>query len=75
MRHLAIAALILNLGVPSLLAQRPGEQHSRGGQARMRFSGSTMSTALAIAPNTLNHETDVAGHGPLGRFRLSWRVG
>jgi hypothetical protein len=68
MRHLAFAALILNLGVPSLLAQQPGEGHSGGGQLRMRFSGSTMSTTLAIAPNTLNHETDVAGHGPLGPF-------
>ena len=34
----------------------------------MRFSGSTMSTTLAIAPNTLNHESHVAGNSSLGPF-------
>jgi hypothetical protein len=66
MRHLTAAALMLNLGIASLYAQQPAEEHSR--VVRMRFSGSTMSTTLAIAPNTLNHESHVAGNSPLGPF-------
>ena len=68
MRHLTTAALMLNLGIASLHAQQPAEEHSRVGRVRMRFSGSTMSTTLALAPNTLNHETHVAGNSPLGPF-------
>jgi len=34
----------------------------------MRFSGSTLASALAIAPNTLNHESQVAGNSTLGPF-------
>ena len=68
MRHLTTVALMLNLGIASLYAQQPAEEHSRVGRVRMRFSGSTMSTALAIAPNTLNHETQVAGNSSLGPF-------
>jgi hypothetical protein len=59
---------MLNLGIASLYAQQPAEEHSGAGRVRMRFSGSTMSTTLAIAPNTLNHESHVAGHSSLGPF-------
>jgi hypothetical protein len=59
---------MLNLGIASLYAQHPAEEHSRAGRVRMTFSGSTMSTTLAIAPNTSNHESDVAGNSSLGRF-------
>jgi hypothetical protein len=68
MRHLITVALVLNLGIASLYAQPADEEHSRDGRVRMTFSGSTMSTTLAIAPNTLNHETHVAGNSPLGPF-------
>ena len=68
MRHLTTVALVLTLGLASLYAQQPAEEHSRAGRVRMRFSGSTMSTELALAPNTLNHETHVAGHSSLGPF-------
>ena len=68
MRHLPTVALMLNLGVASLYAQDPAEEHSRASRVRMRFSGSTMSTALTIAPDTLNHESDVTGDGSLGPF-------
>jgi len=68
MRHLTTVALMLNLGIASLYAQQPAEEHSSASPVRMRFSGSTMSTALAIAPNTLNHESHVAGNSSLGPF-------
>ena len=68
MRHLTTAALMLNLGIASLYAQQPAEEQSRAGRVRMRFSGSTMATTLAIAPNTLNHESHVAGNSSLGPF-------
>jgi len=68
MRHLTTVVLMVNLGVASLYAQQSAEEHSRDGRVRMRFSGSTMSTALAIAPNTLNHESHVAGNSSLGPF-------
>ena len=68
MRHLPTVALMLHLGIASLYAQQPAEEHSRAGRVRMRFSGSTMSTTLAIAPNALNHESHVAGNSSLGPF-------
>ena len=68
MRHLTIVALMLNLGIASVYAQHPAEDHSRDGRVRMRFSGSTLATTLAIAPNTLNHESHVAGNSTLGPF-------
>ena len=68
MKNIATVALMLNLGIASLYAQQPAEEHSRVERVRMRFSGSTMSTTLALAPNTLNHETHVAGNSPLGPF-------
>jgi len=68
MRQLATAALMLNLGIASVYGQQPAEEHSGGSRVTMRFSGSTMSTALAIAPNSLNHESQLAGNGSLGSF-------
>ena len=68
MRHLTTVALMLNLGIASLYAQQPAEEHSGASRVRMRFSGSTMSTTLAIAPDTLNHESHVAGNSSLGPF-------
>jgi hypothetical protein len=68
MRHLTTAALMLNLGIASLYAQQPAEEDSRGGRVRMKFSGSTMSTTLVLAPNTANHESHVAGSSSLGPF-------
>ena len=68
MRHLTAAALILTFAIASLYAQQPAEEHSGARRVTMRFSGSTMSTALAIAPNTLNHESQVAGNSSLGPF-------
>jgi len=68
MRDLTTVALMLNLGIASLYAQQPAEEHSRAGRVRMKFSGSTMSTTLAIAPNTLTHESHVAGNSSLGPF-------
>ena len=68
MRHLTAVALILTFAIASLYAQQPGEEHSGARRVTMRFSGSTMSTALAIAPNTLNHESQVAGNSSLGPF-------
>ena len=65
MRHRTTVALMLTLGIASLYAQQPAEEHSR---LRMRFSGSTMSTTLAIAPNTVNHESQMAGNSSLGPF-------
>jgi hypothetical protein len=68
MRHLSTVALMLTLGIASLYGQRPAEEHSGASPVRMRFSGTTMSTTLAIAPNTLNHESHVAGNSSLGPF-------
>ena len=68
MRHLPTVALMLNLGIASLYAQDPAEEQSRASRVTMRFSGSTMSTTLAIARNTLNHESHVAGNSSLGPF-------
>ena len=68
MRQLTTLALMLNLGIAGLYAQEPAEEHSGASRVRMRFSGSTMSTTLAIAPDTLNHESHVAGNSSLGPF-------
>jgi hypothetical protein len=68
MRHLTTAALMLSLGIASLDAQQAADEHSRDGRVRMRFSGSTMSTTLALVPDTLNHESQLAGNSPLGPF-------
>ena len=68
MRLLTTVVLMFNLGIASLYAQQPAEEHSGGRRVRMRFSGSTMSTTLAIAPDTLNHESHLAGNSSLGPF-------
>jgi hypothetical protein len=68
MRRVTTLALMLTLGVAGLHAEQPAEEHSSTRRVKMRFSGSTMSTTLTIAPNTLNHESDVAGNSSLGPF-------
>jgi hypothetical protein len=68
MRHLTTVALMLNLGVASLYAQQPAEDHSAGRRVRMKFSGSIMATTLTITPDTLNHEEHLAGNSTLGPF-------
>jgi len=68
MRLLTTVALMLHLGIASLHAQQPADEQSGARPVRMRFSGSTMVTALVIAPNTSNHESHVAGNGSLGAF-------
>ena len=68
MRRVTTLALMLTLSVASMYAEQPAEEHSSARRVRMRFSGSTMSTPLAIAPNTVNHESQVTGNSSLGPF-------
>jgi hypothetical protein len=68
MRNLTTVVLMLNLGIASLYAQQPAEEHSRATRVRTRFSGNTMSITLAIAPNTSNHESHVTGNSSPGPF-------
>jgi hypothetical protein len=58
---------MLNLGIAGLSAQQPADEHS-GRRVRMTFSGSIMSSTLAIAPGTINHEEHLAGKSSLGPF-------
>src|SRR5688572_20275567 len=68
MRLLTTVALMLNLGIASLYAQHPAEEHSGGRRVRMKFSGSIVSSTLDLAPGTLNHEEHLAGNSTLGPF-------
>src|SRR5262249_1865746 len=68
MRHLTTVALLLNLGVASVYAQQPAEEHSAGRRVKMTFSGSIISSPLSLAPETLNHEEHLAGNSTLGPF-------
>ena len=68
MRRVTTLALMLTLSAASMYAEQPAEEHSSARRVRMRFSGSTMSNTLAIAPNTLNHESQVTGNSTLGPF-------
>ena len=68
MRHLTTVALMLNLGIASIYAQQPAEEHSGGRRVRMKFSGSIISSTLDLAPGTLNHEEHLAGNSTLGPF-------
>ena len=68
MRFLTTAALVLYLGVASVSAQQPGEEHAGGQRVKMRFSGSIISSPLSLAPGTLNHEEHLAGNSTLGSF-------
>jgi hypothetical protein len=68
MRHLATAALVLYLGFASLYAQQFAEDHATGRRVKMRFSGSIISSALSLKPDTLNHEEHLEGISTLGQF-------
>ena len=68
MRHLTTVALMLNLGIASLYAQQPAEEHFGARRVRMKFSGSIISSPLSLAPDTINHEEHLAGNSTLGPF-------
>lgn len=60
MKHIAIAALMLNLGVAGVYAQqRP---------VNMTFSGSIVATTINLQPGTVTDEEHFAGNGTLGPF-------
>jgi hypothetical protein len=61
MKHIAIVALILNVGVASAYAQpdRP---------VKMTFSGSNVATTINLQAGTVTDETQLAGTGSLGAF-------
>ena len=61
MKHIAIVALILNVGVASAYAQpdRP---------VKMTFSGSNVATTINLRAGTVTDETQLAGTGSLGAF-------
>ena len=60
MKHVAITALILTLGVAGVSAEeRP---------VKMRFSGSMVPTSIVMQPNTITDEELLAGNGALGSF-------
>ena len=60
MKHIAIVALILNLGVTGIYTQQRPVQ--------MAFSGSNVATTINLQPGTVADETHLAGHGTLGAF-------
>ena len=60
MKHIAIVALMLNLGVAGVYAQqRP---------VKMTFSGTLGPSTLSLQPNTNTDEQNLAGNGTLGPF-------
>ncbi len=60
MKHVAMMALMLGLGVASVHAQeRP---------VKMKFSGSMVPTSIVQQPNTITDEELLAGDGALGSF-------
>jgi uncharacterized protein (TIGR03437 family) len=59
MKHLATAALMLNLGVAVYAQSRP---------VKMTFSGTNVATTINLQPNTVTDEQHSAGNGTLGAF-------
>jgi hypothetical protein len=60
MKHTAIMALMLNLGIASVYAQeRP---------VKMTFSGTNVATTINLQPNTITDEQHSAGNGTFGAF-------
>ena len=61
MKHIAITALMVTLGVAGIYAhhQRP---------VKMRFSGTNVATTINLQPGTVTDETQLAGNGSLGPF-------
>jgi hypothetical protein len=65
MKHIATAALMLNLGVAGIYAeQKPVKQKF----VQMTFSGSTAATTLNLQPDTVTDEEHFAGSSTLGQF-------
>src|SRR5919205_843042 len=62
MKNMAMAALMLNLGVAGVYAQqRP---------VNMTFSGTVEPSTIKLQPDTNTDEEDLAGNGTLGPFTL-----
>src|SRR5262245_8913612 len=61
MKRLVTAALMLNLGVVSVVyaQERP---------VKMTFSGTNVATTINLLPNTVTDEQHSAGHGTFGTF-------
>src|SRR5262245_35094617 len=60
MRHMATLVLMLTLGVGSAAAhERP---------VKMKFSGSMTPTSIAVQPDTITDDEQLAGDGALGPF-------
>ena len=60
MKHIAMVALMLNLGVAGVYAQqRP---------VRMMLSGTNVATTINLQPGTVTDEQHSAGYGSLGPF-------
>src|SRR6266404_3944072 len=60
MKHMAMVALMLNLGVAGVYAQQ--------NPVKMTFSGTLGTTTTNLAPNTNTDEQNLAGNGTLGPF-------
>ena len=60
MKHVAMMALMLGLGVASV--------HAEERPVRMKFSGSMVPTSIVQQPNTITDEELLAGDGALGSF-------
>ena len=58
MKHIAIVALMLNLGVAGIYAQQK--------PVKMTFSGSNVATTIDLKPGTVTDEVHLAGNGTLG---------
>jgi hypothetical protein len=61
MKHTAIMALMLTLGVAGVYAQQQRP-------VKMRFSGTNVATTINLQPGTVTDETQLAGNGSLGAF-------
>jgi hypothetical protein len=66
MKHIATVALMLNLGVAGVYAQKRPVKHDR--PVKMTFSGSNVATTINLLPGTVTDEQIVAGNGTLGPF-------
>ena len=60
MKHIAIVALMFNLGVAGVYAQ--------GQPVKMTFSGTNVATMMNLQPNTATDEQHSAGNGTFGAF-------
>ena len=60
MKHIAIVALMLNLGVAGIYAQQK--------PVKMTFSGTLVHSLINLQPDTVTDEENSAGNGTLGPF-------